>query len=142
MAHMHGHGTLTACFIDLDDFKRSNDEGSHRIGDQMLIETARQLQALENKEHLVGRLGGDEFALLLHGASLPQAVSIAEGLRDRIASIKVEGFALTASIGVAEWLPGESLSDLLHRADMALLEAKRQGRDRIVPWRPALSTPA
>ena len=136
--HMDDHGTMTACFVDLDDFKRSNDEGSHRIGDQMLVETARQLQAVENQEHLAGRLGGDEFALLLPGVTLTRAIVLAEGLRDRIAAIKVEGFALTASVGVAEWQPGESLSDLLHRADLALLEAKRQGRNRIVPWSAAL----
>lgn len=139
VAHMEDHGTLTACFVDLDDFKRSNDEGSHRIGDLMLIETARQLEDAKHREHLVGRLGGDEFALLLPGVSIAQAAVLAEGFRDRIASIKVEGFALTASVGIAEWQPGESLSDLLHRADLALLEAKRQGRNRIVPWSPALA---
>lgn len=137
--HMDKHGTLTACFVDLDHFKRSNDEGSHRIGDQMLIETARQLQAIDQGNRLVGRLGGDEFAMLLPGIPMPQAFALAEGFRDRIAAIQIEGFALTASVGVAEWEPGESLSDLLHRADLALLEAKRQGRNRIVSWSPALA---
>lgn len=134
VGHMDAADLLTACFVDLDDFKRSNDEGSHRIGDQMLIETARQLKSLTEREQLVGRLGGDEFALLLPGADLAQAIVMAETLRDRIASINIEGFAPTASIGVAQWRAGESLSDLLHHADLALLQAKRGGRNRIVPW--------
>ena len=140
--HMDVHGTLTACFVDLDHFKRSNDEGSHRIGDLMLIETARQLQAIDQGNRLVGRLGGDEFAMLLPGIPMSQAFALSEDFRDRIATIQIEGFALTASVGVAEWQPGESLSDLLHRADLALLEAKRQGRNRIVSWSPGLAIPA
>lgn len=137
--HMDRHGTLAACFVDLDHFKRSNDEGSHRIGDLMLIETARQLQAVDQSNRLVGRLGGDEFAMLLPGIPISQAFALAEDFRDRIAAIQIEGFALTASVGVAEWQPGESLADLLHRADLALLEAKRQGRNRIVSWSPELA---
>ena len=138
IAQMDAHHALTACFVDLDHLKRSNDEGSHRIGDQMLVETARELQAIAHSNRLVGRLGGDEFALLLPGIAMPEAVNLAENFRDRIAAIHIEGFAMTASVGIAEWQPGESLSDLLHRADLALLDAKHQGRDRIVSWSPAL----
>ena len=134
--------TLTACFVDLDHFKRLNDEGSHRIGDQMLVEAAHQLQSLQEAGRLIGRLGGEEFALLLPGVSMPIAQALSEALRNRIAGVQVEGFALTASVGVAEWRPGESLSDLLHRADIALLAAKRAGRNRIVAWSPELLTTA
>ena len=141
VATMGPHSLLTACFVDLDDFKRSNDEGSHRIGDQMLIETALRLQAAENREHLVGRLGGDEFALLLPGVSLTEAIAIAGDVREGIASIEVEGFSLTASVGVAQWHADESLSDLLHRADLALLDAKRNGLNRVAVWTEDLEPP-
>ncbi|QIL21398.1 GGDEF domain-containing protein [Thermomonas sp. HDW16] len=135
---MDTRSALSACFVDLDHFKRLNDEGSHRIGDQMLVEAAKRLQSAGGNGRLIGRLGGEEFALLLHGMSILQAQALAEALRAGIAEIQVEGFALTASVGVAEWRPGESLSDLLHRADIALLTAKRTGRNRSVTWSPEL----
>ena len=135
---MESDGALSACFLDLDHFKRLNDEGSHRIGDQMLVETAKQLQSASGNGRLVGRLGGEEFALLLQGVPMAQAQALSETLRAGIAGIHVEGFTLTASVGVAEWRAGETLSDLLHRADIALLTAKRSGRDRSVVWSPAL----
>jgi len=131
---MDAHGALCACFVDLDHFKRLNDEGSHRIGDLMLVEAAKRLRSVDEPGCLIGRLGGEEFALLLPGIALPQAGKLSESLRAGIAGIQVEGFTVTvtASVGVAEWRPGESLSDLLHRADLALLSAKRTGRNRIV----------
>ena len=135
---MREGGALSACFVDLDHFKRLNDEGSHRIGDQMLVEASRQLQSASGDGRLIGRLGGEEFVLLLDGMPIQQAQALAETLRAGIARIQVEGFSLTASVGVAEWRPGESLSDLLHRADIALLTAKRTGRDRSVAWTPEL----
>lgn len=139
VAGMDRHGRLSACFLDLDHFKRLNDEGSHRIGDLMLVEAAKALQAAGGSGRLVGRLGGEEFALLLQGMSMAEARALAESLRAGIAGIDVEGFTLTASVGVAEWQPGESLSDLLHRADLALLTAKRSGRNRSVSWTPELA---
>ena len=127
-----------ACFIDLDHFKRVNDEGSHRIGDHLLVAVAKRLLAEGGGERLVGRVGGEEFALLLPDMRIEQAQALAQRLCRDIADIGVEGFSVTCSVGVAEWHAGESLSDLLHRADLALLAAKRNGRNRIVHWSPAL----
>lgn len=129
---------LSACFIDLDHFKRVNDEGSHRIGDQLLVAIAQRLLAAGGGRRLIGRLGGEEFALLLPGVPIDQAQALAQQLCAEIAAIDIEGFSVTASVGVAAWRPGESLSDLLHRADLALLAAKRNGRNRIVRWSPEL----
>ena len=98
----------------------------------MLVEAASRLQSASGGGRLIGRLGGEEFALLLPGMSLLQAQALVETLRAGIA--EVEGFSLTASVGVEEWRPGEGLSDLLHRADLALLTAKRAGRNRSVAW--------
>jgi diguanylate cyclase (GGDEF)-like protein len=125
---------LTACFIDLDHFKRVNDQGGHRIGDQLLTAVAQCLLELEGNGRLIGRVGGEEFALLLPGMRALDAERLTAGVCESIALLEVEGFACTASVGIAEWHPGESLSDLLHRADLALLAAKRNGRNRIELW--------
>lgn len=129
---------LSACFLDLDHFKRINDEGGHRIGDLVLMETARRMMAMAGDGRLVARVGGEEFALLLPDTALEDARTLARAMCAGIAMIDVEGFSVTASVGVAQWRSGESLSDLLHRADMALLAAKRDGRNRIVSWSPEL----
>ena len=119
---------LTACFLDLDFFKRVNDEGSHRIGDQLLVGVAQRLLELEGGARLIGRVGGEEFALLLPGMDAADGEHLLHEVCARIAALSVEGFACTASVGIAEWQDGESLSDLLHRADLALLAAKREVR--------------
>jgi diguanylate cyclase (GGDEF)-like protein len=134
VAGMHVGRRLCACFIDLDHFKRINDQGGHRIGDQLLVAIAAQLLGVSGGRRLVGRLGGEEFALLLPGMPAEDVHALAEDLRAAIAGIEVEGYRVTASVGIACWENGEGLSDLLHRADLALLEAKRSGRDRIVHW--------
>jgi diguanylate cyclase (GGDEF)-like protein len=139
LGRLHAGQQLSACFIDLDHFKRVNDDGSHRIGDQMLVAIAQRLLAVSSGQRLVGRLGGEEFALLLPDMAIDAAQLLAEQLCDEIAMTCVDGFSVTASVGVAEWKHGESLSDLLHRADLALLAAKRNGRNRIVHWSPELA---
>jgi diguanylate cyclase (GGDEF)-like protein len=138
VAAMHAGRRLCACFIDLDHFKRVNDQGGHRIGDQLLVGVAAQLLGVSGGRRVVGRLGGEEFALLLPGMPAGDVHALAEELRMAIAGIEVEGYRVNASVGISCWQVGESLSDLLHRADLALLEAKRSGRDRIVHWSPAL----
>ena len=130
---------LAACFLDLDHFKHVNDEFGHRVGDRLLAEAARRMLALDANRHLIGRVGGEEFALLLRGEDSASAERLSERLREEIAAIDIDGARVTASVGVAQWQPGESLSDLLHRADLALLEAKRQGRDRLVHWHSGLT---
>jgi diguanylate cyclase (GGDEF)-like protein len=88
---------------------------------------------------VIGRLGGEEFTLLLRGVDGQAAEELAERLRRDIAALVIAEARVTASVGIAEWQPGETLSDLLHRADLALLEAKRLGRDCIVHWSAALA---
>ncbi|HVQ32524.1 MAG TPA: GGDEF domain-containing protein [Lysobacter sp.] len=139
LQHMRLGQHLSACFIDLDHFKRVNDQGGHRIGDQLLTAVAQCLLELEGQGRLIGRVGGEEFALLLPATRALDAERITLEVCERIAGIDVEGFSCTASVGIAEWHPGESLSDLLHRADLALLAAKRNGRNRIELWREGIA---
>ena len=129
---------FAALFLDLDHFKAVNDDFGHRIGDQLLVAVAQRMQPLTDEGLIVGRLGGEEFALLFPGADAAAAERMAERLRADIAALNIEEAQVSASVGIALRKTGESLSDLLHRADLALLEAKRAGRDRVVHWSEAL----
>ena len=131
---MRTGAVLSACFVDLDHFKRVNDEGGHRVGDQLLAAVAHRLLELQGEGRLIGRVGGEEFALLLPGHACAGSREVhRDGVRTHRA-LAVDGYSCTASVGVAEWDGSETLSDLLHRADLALLAAKRDGRNRIVQW--------
>lgn len=110
--------------VDLDDFKRINDERGHPEGDRLLREVGRYLVAHVRRGDLVGRWGGEEFALLLPETNPLQAERLAERLREG-----VKGLGVTASFGVAGYLG--DLQDLYRRADRALYRAKAGGKDRV-----------
>ncbi len=112
--------------IDLDHFKRFNDQHGHQAGDELLRESARSWTAHLRETDVLARYGGEEFGLLLDDTMLHEAEGIAERLR-----CATPGGA-TVSIGVAAWDGFEAISDLVGRADAALYEAKQQGRDRVV----------
>jgi diguanylate cyclase (GGDEF)-like protein len=120
---------------DLDHFKSVNDRYGHQIGDTVLAKVGRMLQSNVRHSDCAVRFGGDEFALVLASAGADIARRRAESL---IAAVQDEpwdelaaGLAITISIGVASGRSTE-LSSLIERADLALYEAKRQGRNRIV----------
>jgi diguanylate cyclase (GGDEF)-like protein len=119
--------------VDIDHFKRVNDDHGHDVGDKAICAVAKELKA---EAELVGRLGGEEFAILLAGRSLNDAMTAAERLRRRIAAMRIESGAahlsLTCSFGVSDWQTGDGIDRLLRRADAALYEAKIGGRDRVV----------
>ena len=125
-----GASPLAAIMLDVDHFKRINDTYGHDVGDQVLGAIGREFQS-ENA--VVGRLGGEEFAILIDGASGEAAVEHAEFLRARVAALSFdvagEKASVTCSLGVAERRPGESIDQLLRRADTALYEAKSSGRE-------------
>jgi diguanylate cyclase (GGDEF)-like protein len=124
---------LSAIMIDIDHFKRVNDVYGHGVGDAAISAVAK---TLDDGRAVVGRIGGEEFVLLLDGRPLPEAAAIAEQLRARIAMLEIKTAAaivtLTCSFGVSEWRPGDTLDQMLKRADMALYEAKLEGRNRVV----------
>jgi two-component system cell cycle response regulator len=120
--------------IDIDHFKAVNDEHGHAAGDRVLAAVANAMRHHLRAEDQLGRLGGEEFLALLPDAGARAAATTAEKLRAEIATLTVvhKGgeLAVTISAGWAAW-EGESPEELLRRADEALYDAKRAGRDRV-----------
>lgn len=120
-------------YVDADHFKQLNDQHGHAAGDVALIALAGALRARLREGDLIGRIGGEEFAMLLPGLDLAQAGQRAEQLRLAVRAIRCPGGSLSVSIGVAACrADGETIETLLARADKALRQAKREGRDRVV----------
>ncbi len=121
--------------FDVDHFKQVNDSQGHAAGDQVLRGlTATARETLRGAD-ILGRIGGEEFAVLLPETDLPAASRAAERLRRAAESMELltDGgpFAVTVSLGVVLLNPGETLEDLLKRADQALYRAKQGGRNRV-----------
>lgn len=130
----------TVLMLDLDHFKRVNDEFGHAVGDAVLRHFAAIVRAELRKIDTGGRLGGEEFAILLVGADLTAAAVFAERLRNKVADTPLvhEGQAIpvTVSIGIAALDAGDASSETtLMRADAALYDAKRGGRNRVCVYR-------
>ncbi|WP_269530939.1 biofilm regulation diguanylate cyclase SiaD [Chitinimonas sp. BJYL2] len=120
--------------LDFDHFKLVNDRYGHDAGDAVLIEAGRCMQDEMRDYDLCGRWGGEEFLILLPETTMEIAVSIIERVRMAIAALKIrvgeEAISITVSSGLAAHRPGEAYADTLNRADAALLEAKRAGRNQ------------
>lgn len=128
---------LSLLLVDLDHFKRVNDQYGHRMGDAVLRTAAAILSGAIRGSDLAARFGGEELILLLPETDLTGAAGMAERLRQGFAagitSLDGTDVRVTASLGVAAWRgPGESLDALIHRADQALYAAKHAGRDRVM----------
>lgn len=131
----HGKQRVVAMlFLDVDHFKRINDEYGHAAGDAALIALAARLRTQGRTGELIGRIGGEEFAMLLPGVDHAHALARAEQLRLAVRASHHAGGHLSASIGVATSVPGcpDNIENLLARADHAMRQAKREGRDRVV----------
>ncbi|GAB2869374.1 hypothetical protein GCM10027277_43240 [Pseudoduganella ginsengisoli] len=129
-------GRAAVLMLDIDHFKRINDEYGHAAGDAVLRHLAAQMRDCQRKIDMLGRVGGEEFAVLLPGADVPAAMAFAERLRQRIAStpLEIDGhvLAVTVSIGIAAMHARDPGGDAaLIRADKALYRAKRGGRNRV-----------
>lgn len=133
---------ITVIFADLDHFKQVNDTHGHAAGDRVLTAFARYLGSGASPEAVVGRLGGEEFAVLLQGP-IADGRAFAEAIRQTFGTSSLSGktgrISVTASFGIAQCQPGERISDLLYRADMALYEAKGNGRNQVCISRVPLS---
>ena len=134
-AHRHGQ-TLAVLLIDADHFKRINDAHGHAVGDEALQLISATVQCELRSEDLFGRLGGEEFVVVLPAADEPAARSNAERLRANIEKAELRAghgtVELCVSIGIAVIRAGDDFAALLRRADQAMYEAKRSGRNRVV----------
>ena len=123
---------LSTILFDIDHFKSVNDTYGHEVGDIVLanVGTAAKIASCG----IVGKLGGEEFCILEHG-DRATAVERAEALRHSVKRMKIpkyQSLNITCSFEVAEWEAGDTIDRLLRRADIAMYEAKRSGRDRVV----------
>lgn len=134
-AHRYGD-PFSLVLLDIDHFKRVNDEHGHLTGDVVLIEVARSIQRAVRDTDLVARHGGEEFAVLLPRTQLAGALTVAERVRaelHRLQPLPESGLRITASLGIAGYpnLQPTGPVPLFEAADSALYRAKREGRDRI-----------
>jgi diguanylate cyclase (GGDEF)-like protein len=118
--------------FDIDRFKRINDTYGHEMGDQVLAAVGVQVKVSDG---IASRLGGEEFCVLARG-TLAEALERASDLQRDIRALRFDHngqeFAVTCSFGVAEWEKGDAIDRLLRRADLAMYEAKKAGRDRVM----------
>jgi diguanylate cyclase (GGDEF)-like protein len=135
MHRMRGEARYCIVLVDIDRFKLINDEFGHAKGDEVLIAFATFLN--KRNDTSVFRYGGEEFALLIPGATLDRASAIADEVRADVAAAKLCGLPVTASFGVAALREGDAPSTILERADRALYNAKRSGRNRVSSEREA-----
>lgn len=125
---------LSIALLDVDRFKKINDELGHETGDEVLVALAQRVSARLRTEDLFGRWGGEEFLVLMRETALEGAMVLAEALRSAIADTRITAgggdLPITVSIGVAAWA-GDDAEGLLRRADRALYDAKDAGRNTI-----------
>lgn len=131
---------LTLGLMDLDDFKKVNDTLGHVAGDRALIHFVTTAHATLRPTDFTARPGGEEFIVLFPATELAAGAEAVERLQRELAqrpfAFEGQRTLLSFSAGVAEWNPGESLEDLVKRADAGLYEAKRQGKNRVVRAKP------
>ncbi len=122
--------------LDIDHFKRINDRFGHAVGDKALQIVAKMMLKTIRKTDFLFRTGGEEFVLLLPRTPLDRATPVVEKIRASVGDAnfryKDERVVISLSAGVTEVQPGDDAGSLFERADRALYEAKRQGRDRLV----------
>jgi diguanylate cyclase (GGDEF)-like protein/PAS domain S-box-containing protein len=123
--------TFSLLLFDIDHFKAVNDQHGHDTGDIILKRLAALVGQTLRSTDLLARWGGEEFAILLQDTSAQGGTVFAERLRQQVAETRLNGLALTISMGIAEYRRSDSPEALLARADSALYRAKRAGRNRV-----------
>lgn len=125
-------GNLSVILMDIDHFKKINDQHGHLYGDEVLKKIAQISQAALREGQYVGRWGGEEFLFVLKDTLAEEAVNLARALCQQISSCIFENdIHQTCSFGVSAWQAGDTEDALLDRADRALYDAKRLGRNRV-----------
>lgn len=123
---------LVLLLIDIDDFKNINDSYGHLIGDKVLEILGKLLSNFFRAKGIVARFGGEEFTVLITQTNEEQAFSLADDLRQKIASAQFpEISGITVSIGCSVYAPQETIEHFIDRADVALYSAKRNGKNKV-----------
>jgi diguanylate cyclase (GGDEF)-like protein/PAS domain S-box-containing protein len=119
---------------DLDHFKSVNDEFGHLVGDRVLAATAAVIAEQARSYDLPARFGGEEFMVLLPESTLTDSMTSAQRIRGAVSGIRVPGIQrrITISLGISTWAPGDTAGMLIGRADAALYQAKKTGRNRVL----------
>ena len=152
MREIRNHRGLSLLALDIDHFKAVNDTHGHGVGDDTLVRFARASSTCLRAMDTIGRTGGEEFAVLLPETSLSESCEIAERIRLAVAGCVMTGvqgpFHITVSVGVAQFMEGETFEALMERADFQLYGAKHGGRNRVqsgmealLCWSPIASNP-
>lgn len=140
LQELHPDRHLTVLMLDIDHFKRVNDTYGHDAGDTVLKGFVQTLQHELRRDDLLGRYGGEEFLILLPDTEVNQAWQVAERLRRAVAAATYQHdeikLQITTSLGIALYAITDNISqeELISRADTALYQAKREGRNRCVIW--------
>jgi diguanylate cyclase (GGDEF)-like protein len=132
----YGHG-MAILMVDIDHFKRINDEFGHMLGDEVLRQISQLMTQHLRKADIICRYGGEEFAILLPETVGESAVGVADKLRKKIEQFSFPGVArpVTISVGVADYpAHGQNRDELVRAADEALYSAKQAGRNRVMAW--------
>ena len=142
--YTNNSGTFVLVLADIDDFKAINDLHGHPVGDRVLMGAAQLLATSVRQADLVARYGGEEFAVLLANAKLSNTEARIQQMVKSIAAyrFRFEGGALqfTLSCGMSEFSAGDTVQTVIERADKALYDAKRKGKNRVVVRKKSLLT--
>jgi diguanylate cyclase (GGDEF)-like protein len=127
---------FTLCYVDLDFFKRVNDRFGHSTGDHVLRSFSEIAISILREVDCVARIGGEEFVLVLGGTPQKDAVIAVQRIAEELGQLQVSPiepqYRITASMGITEYKVGEEVEQSMDRADKALYDAKRTGRNKIV----------
>jgi diguanylate cyclase (GGDEF)-like protein len=127
------NNVLSVLMLDIDYFKKVNDQYGHQTGDDVLVIVSEIIQGNIRETDIAGRYGGEEFLIIFPHTNFEEAFNTAKRINKALKEHEFkEGFKLTISGGLSEW-QGENAAQLIHKADKLLYKAKNGGRDRIEP---------
>ena len=139
ISHSESTGSQSVfLMLDIDHFKRINDNYGHQLGDNVIRMVAQATKAVLRTSDILGRIGGDEFGVLLVNTDAAATEKLAEKIRRKVECLELDADAdipvyITVSVGLSKYRPGEdTVEELIARADKALYQAKEEGRNRVV----------